>query len=172
MKDTIKNLHGQIDAQEKEKYMYYHLVKSDDDVVGMIAYSKYKSAKIEYIVSVKKRTGKKPTDADLENFQQSQTSTDTIEGYKLSALKLFETFQAVAFEEHNKEYEKKKKDLEREEKKISKIKSLCPADKQVNFWLSVWASALSSILLGAIFVILWFTQLIPNLIEFINSIKK
>lgn len=58
MKDTIKNLHEQIDAQEKEKYMYYHLVKSDDDVVGMIAYSKYKSAKIEYIVSVKKRTGK------------------------------------------------------------------------------------------------------------------
>ena len=172
MKDTVKNLQQQIDIQEKNRYMYYHLVKSDDDVVGMIAYSKYKVSKIEYIISFKEKNGRNPTGAELETFQEHQTSAGTIEGYKSIALDIFEAFQAIAFEENNKEYEKKKKELEKERKKILKIKSLCPAEKQINFWLSVWASALSSILLSVVFAILWFSQLIPNFLSLIKTIGK
>lgn len=61
--------------------MYSRLVKSDQDIVGFIAYSLYKSAKIAYIKQIETETGIPVSETKLQNYDKSQQNQQQIQLY-------------------------------------------------------------------------------------------
>ena len=67
-------------------YIYERLVVSEEDLIGHIAYSIYKSNKIEYIEKFKKEhNGIAPTDDDLRPFHDMSCTDSTISLYLMKA---------------------------------------------------------------------------------------
>lgn len=156
----------------KNGYMFYHLVKDDDDIAGMIAYCMYKKSKIEHIINYQKQHQRKPTDGELKAFQQSQCNNTIVDSHKSIAAEIFEKYQAIIYADEIKNLKTKEKELNLEKSKISRIKNSCPAEKDLKFWKSVWSSALASILLSLLFIILWFSNILPTIFQFLSGLLK
>ncbi|WP_025125678.1 hypothetical protein [Myroides odoratimimus] len=61
-----------MDQEKKYSYLYKEIVEDENDMVGHIAYSLYKTSKIEFIENFKKdNDSTPPTEVDLENFHRS-----------------------------------------------------------------------------------------------------
>ena len=156
---------------EKSQYMYFNLVKSDDDIAGMVAYCIYKKSKIENIIDFKKNNGEKPTNKDLETFQTNQCNKTIIDSHKSAASKLFQSHMAIIYSDKLKDIGNMEKKLEIEKSKLNKIKRSCPAEKELKFWSSVWSSVLVTLILGLIYSILWIANLTPSISEFLKNIR-
>lgn len=73
----------------KYNYIYEELVKDDNDLTGMIAYSLYKSEKIKYLKKLSE-SGHEISDRDINNFHTA--SKIRIKDYEEKSLNLFTDF--------------------------------------------------------------------------------
>lgn len=81
--------------------MFARLVKSENDIVGHIAYSLYKKHKAEFISS----SGGNPTDEELIAFKKSCQTESAIELYRTKAIEILMEFSESMIREHAKEIE-------------------------------------------------------------------
>ncbi len=91
-------------------WIYKELVKSEDDLVGAIAYSLYKRHKIEYIHQCESETGQIPSDEQMTEFHRISGSPTNINNYRNQAEALLSHFLSYAtqsivteIEQHNKQ---------------------------------------------------------------------
>lgn len=87
-------------------YIYEKLVKSDDDLIGLIAYGIYKKHKIEYIEDIKKKYDREPTQEECDSFFISSTTTSQLDKYTNDAESLLSDVVANTQTEEIKKYEK------------------------------------------------------------------
>ena len=66
-------------------YVYDKLVKSDDDIAGMVAYCIYKQHKIEFIAKFKEDKGREPSDDECESFFMSAITQTQLNNYHKKA---------------------------------------------------------------------------------------
>lgn len=85
---------------QKYNYIYSRLVSAPDDIVGIIAYARYKQQKIEWIADFKSRNGdRSPDNGELSPFH-SLTNTETaIQGYRLQAKEILDEYLSRAIEQ-------------------------------------------------------------------------
>lgn len=121
----------------KYSYIYSHLVKDENDLIGHIAYSLYKTEKIDYIKS-KEEQGVELSDNDLEVFNGITSTNEHITAYKLRAEILLQDFVNNVLHETIEEVEEnisnKHKDLLRDI-----VKPL-----ETGFWKNVGINVVSS----------------------------
>ncbi len=148
---------------EEKSFMFYNLVKSEENIVGMIAYCFYKNSKIEFIKQFKeKNNGISPNEENLKGFQEHQCTPSTISSYKAQALQLFESWQAFLYDDFFKELHRKEKQLKKDQKELNELAKKCPAKKTSSFGSSVWASIVATLILGIVGLLIWITQLVPT----------
>ena len=74
-------------------FIYSQLVENENDFVGHIAYSLYKTDKIGFITDYKDtHNGKDPEEETFENFHRTACVKTNLERYKLHALVLLQSF--------------------------------------------------------------------------------
>ena len=139
-------------AGKQYNYIYSQLVKDQNDVVGMLAYSIYKQHKIEFIEDFKKKKNAAPTDSDIENFIMSSVTPSQLEKYRESANAVLSEIVArsVQTELMSVDYDVQKA-LEPVIKKHS-----CSSVKTI--FLNIAASFIFSILLVIIFILGYTTE--------------
>lgn len=118
MEDLTKN--------EKEKYFYYQIIQKEGDYIGRIAYTLYKKNKIDFIVNFKnKNNGEKPSDAQLEEWQENECLPNKIESYKKEAERITNDFVNILRKNKETYLDKRKRDLDQREEDIKdKTKNL------------------------------------------------
>lgn len=139
-------------AEKQYNYIYSKLVKDQNDVVGMLAYSIYKQHKIEFIEDFKKKKNAAPTDSDIENFIMSSVTQSQLEKYRESANAVLSEIVAksVQTELMSVDYEVQKA-VEPVVKKHS-----CSSGKTI--CLNIVASFIFSIILVIIFILGYTTE--------------
>ena len=70
-------------------YVYDKLVKSGDDIAGMVAYCIYKQHKIEFITKFKEEKGREPSDDECESFFMSAITQTQLDNYHKKAESIF-----------------------------------------------------------------------------------
>ncbi len=77
----------------KYNFIYEQLVQGEDDVIGHIAYSLYKSDKIQYIEKFKaEHNGCDLEEEDLKSFHDVSTLESSIQRYRNTALDILQDF--------------------------------------------------------------------------------
>lgn len=66
-------------------FIYKELVKSDDDLIGLIAYGIYKKHKIEFIEQIQDKFDREPTDEECSAFFITSTTDSQIVKYRNDA---------------------------------------------------------------------------------------
>ncbi len=89
-------------APERYNFIYRRLVTAPDDIVGIVAYARYKQQKIEWIAAFKElHDGRDPDDSELAPFH-STTNTDTaLQGYRLQAKELLDEWTSKTLDQIN-----------------------------------------------------------------------
>lgn len=87
-------------------FIYSRLVTQPNDIIGIIAYARYKQQKIEWIGKFKAdHADADPTEADLKPFH-AVTNTDTsINGYRLQAKEILDEFISKSIAQASQEIE-------------------------------------------------------------------
>lgn len=151
-------------------FIYEQLVKSEDDLVGLIAYAIYKKHKIEFITRIKEEKGQDPTDAECNAFFKASTTESQLAKYRNDAQSILSDVVANTTKEELERYEREmlagyeesiRKEIEVFERNMldkykTGIKEVLPSNKK-NFWLSFFAGILSAFvfsLIAALFFIL------------------
>lgn len=132
-------------------FIYEQLVKSEDDLVGLIAYAIYKKHKIEFITRIKEKEGREPTDDECKTFFDASTTESQLVKYRNDAQSILSDVVANTTNEELERYEREMlADYER------RIKKCLPPWWQNIIW-SVIASFIFSGL-GIFFYYLGITQ--------------
>lgn len=119
-------------------FIYEQLVKSEDDLVGLIAYAIYKKHKIEFITRIKKEKGQDPTEEECNAFFKASTTESQLAKYRNDAQSILSDVVANTTNEELERYEREMlADYER------RIKKCLPPWWQNVFW-SVIASFIFS----------------------------
>ena len=92
-----------LSEEEKRNYVYYQLVSNENDLIGMIGYSLYKKAKIDYIENYFSTYSSYPNDAQLKDFQLQQCGKPNVSSHKKYAEDLMNSFIHKYMDEHNEE---------------------------------------------------------------------
>jgi hypothetical protein len=87
-------------------YIYTELVKNENDILGILAYSLYKRQKIEFIQGFKNKTGNEPSDADLTTFHDISNSASQLESYRNQANQLAQNFLDITLNTQAEELDK------------------------------------------------------------------
>lgn len=126
-------------------FIYKQIVESEDDIIGHIAYSLYKSNKIEFIEQFKEEhEGREPEDADFETFHRTTCLERSVKGYKEMANGILQRFMTVALEEQVNHIEEKS--LRAHEKMIKD--AVEPLKPKKGFWAYIFGASQSVV--GAI----------------------
>lgn len=88
-------------VQEEEKYIFPKIVKDEEDIIGMIAYSFYKFEKMDFIKNTEQISGKKLEKDELIRFQDLKYKE--IEKYKKTAEETLE--KAIKMTNSNRNFE-------------------------------------------------------------------
>lgn len=85
---------------QQYNYIYSRLVSAPDDIIGIIAYARYKQQKIEWIADFRSRNGgNNPDNGEVAPFH-SLTNTETaIQGYRLQAKEILDEYLARSIEQ-------------------------------------------------------------------------
>ncbi|MBR1402885.1 MAG: hypothetical protein IJ558_01765 [Treponema sp.] len=169
--------------KQKHNYAYYQLVNDENDLIGMIGYSLYKKAKIDYIEKYYAENKEYPDDNQLQDFQFQQCGETIISSHKKVAEQLMNTFMSKYIEEYGKDLLEKTKNLElkidetnkrqdvlkdkevkikQKEKDFKKDKRLFELKKAKSFWTGVLQSLIASMVLTIISVIVLLQMNIPS----------
>lgn len=123
-------------------HIYKKLVEDEGDVFGHIAYSIYKSSKIEYIEKFKEEHGAEPTDADLDHFHDISCTDACIDLYQMKAEAIVSEFMEEVLANFKKDMEEDyahKQDLH-----LKNIIEPLKPRKGRQFWLSFIASVIGA----------------------------
>lgn len=80
-------------------YIYSQLVENEFDILGHIAYAIYKKQKIAHIEEFKADNGREPSDQELIPFNKFTTSEASIDGYRIKAERILQTFTDTILED-------------------------------------------------------------------------
>lgn len=132
-------------------YIHSKLVNGEDDILGHIAYSVYKSHKIAHISDLKKtNNGNDPSDDALQSFVLNSNNDKTLEFYKIKANELLSAFINNVCDES----------IRAEMDNVKKNQHLILKDIVGGFWKQVWIGVVSSLLVAglvySIYVVLHF----------------
>lgn len=137
-------------------YIYSKLVESEYDILGHIAYAVYKQQKISHIEEFKKDNNRQPTDQELIQFNKFSSSHVSIEGYRIKAERILQSFTDNVLEDTIIEVEIECKKSQAEILKEI-IKPISPPTKSRLFWNGVLQSIVGafmfSILIAAFVII-------------------
>ncbi|MCP3892037.1 MAG: hypothetical protein GY702_24680 [Desulfobulbaceae bacterium] len=92
----------------KYNFIYGELIKGDDDLVGHVAYSIYKSKKVAFIQDFLDKKGTEAVENDLDLFHQ--TSLQHLDSYRLEAQKILHTYTQTTLSEYASSIEKQSAD--------------------------------------------------------------
>lgn len=131
-------------------FIYEKLVKTEDDLVGLIAYGIYKKHKIEFITKIKKEQQREPTYDECKSFITASTTVSQLQHYRIQAETLLsETVATIA----NEELVRYENEMLRNYKK--EISSCIPSNMK-SFVLSIFAGVVSTLLFLIIAGIFYF----------------
>lgn len=85
--------------------IYEQLVKSEDDLIGLIAYAIYKKHKIEFITSIKEKQGREPTTDECKIFFNASTTESQLAKYRNDAQSILSDVVANTTNEELEHYE-------------------------------------------------------------------
>ena len=66
-------------------YIYSKLVKSEDDIFGILAYGIYKKHKIEFVQKIKDEQKREPTNEECLSFFAASTTESQLDNYRRQA---------------------------------------------------------------------------------------
>ncbi len=93
--------------EEKEKkfsFLFSEIVENENDMIGHIAYSLYKSSKIQFIENLKEENGgTPPTEDQLDTFHK--VSKANIQGFRIQAEIILSNFTELTLQESISEIE-------------------------------------------------------------------
>ena len=112
-----------LNKEQKKDYAYFQLVTGENDFLGMIAYSKYKKSKIEYIEKYFIENRDYPNDEQLKEYQKQQCLNTNISSYRDSAERLLNAYLALYVKDKYKELKDKSDELNKKEHKLNKKES-------------------------------------------------
>ena len=81
---------GRIYSQAFEKH-----VNNSEDVIGLIAYSFYKKAKVDWLKAYNKRTGKNPIEMEVHDWTSDHLTDENIKEYRIRAFRLVEEYRKM-----------------------------------------------------------------------------
>ena len=87
-------------------FIYEQLVKSESDLVGLIAYAIYKKHKIEFITSIKEEEKREPTEDECNAFFKASTTESQLAQYRNDAESILSDVVANTTNEELKNFEK------------------------------------------------------------------
>lgn len=132
-------------------FIYEQLVKSEDDLVGLVAYAIYKKHKIEFITRMKEEEGRDPTEDECKIFFKASTTESQLAKYRNDAQSILSDVVANTTNEELERYEQEM--LADYEKRIKKC--------MPPWWQNVIWSVIASFIfsgLGIFFYYLGITQ--------------
>ena len=83
--------------------MYSNIVKTDEDIIGLVAYALYKKQKIAFYNKVRKETGEEPTEADINAFILNSSTESQIDSFREQAGRILMDLVANVTEEQIKQ---------------------------------------------------------------------
>ncbi|MDY0142843.1 MAG: hypothetical protein RBR97_13215 [Bacteroidales bacterium] len=133
-------------------HIYSKLVEGEYDILGHIAYSIYKQQKIDHIEDFKKENGKEPSDQELIPFNKFTLSKTSIEGYRIQAERILQSFTDNILEETIIEVEN---DCKKNQSELLNeiIKPIKPPSKGRFFWNGVLQSIIGAFMFSAIIAV-------------------
>lgn len=142
--------------ERKFSFLYSEFVVNENDMIGHISYSLYKSNKIEYIKQYKiDNEDKNPTESDLEAFHK--VSKTTVPALKIQAEQLLSNFIQYTLDETVAEIEERVR--ENQENRLRQIiDPIIPKPKGAwdGFWMSVLVKGVQTAIVGFfLFVIIF-----------------
>jgi hypothetical protein len=76
--------------------VYEHLVESDDDVLGLVAYALYKQHKRDWLVSLRRGRPDAPTSDQLDAFVQANLTVGQRERLRMAARSILDAYALAA----------------------------------------------------------------------------
>lgn len=92
-------------ASSPYNFIYSQLVQDPRDMVGIVAYARYKQQKIEWIHGFRAGHGRDPTDGELTYFHQVTNTPTQMQGYRLQAKEIIDQFFESALQQATQEIE-------------------------------------------------------------------
>lgn len=141
--------------KKNRNFAYYKLVQSDDDYVGMVAYTIYKKSKIAYIQELRSDQNRTEDEIDssLETWQQSKCNDSEIKTLRDNAVAHVAEFTTKLIEQKDKELFEKEKKLNKRESKIEKKEAQLKSQKY--FWYGVKQSIVGSFVYMVITILVY-----------------
>ena len=129
----------------KYNFIYKELVEDENDIVGHIAYSLYKSDKIKFIEDFKgKNSGEEPSEDDLKGFHEFCCLPSNIDRYKMQAISILQQFMSDTLSSTTRQIEEDYvKSQNRHLKEV--VAPLVPG-----FWKSIWQGIVSAFVFALI----------------------
>lgn len=125
-------------------FIYSELVEDDNDIVGHIAYSLYKSDKIKFIEEFKAKQGREPAEDDLRQFHEVCCIQSNIDRYKMQAISILQQFMSDTLASTTKQIEEDYKKAQ--DKHLADIVApLVP-----KFWWSILQSIIGAFIFALI----------------------
>jgi predicted PurR-regulated permease PerM len=143
--------------ERKFSFIYSEIVEDENDMIGHIAYSLYKSSKIKYIEQFKiENGGNNPSEMDLNAFHMSARTT--IPALKIQAEQVLSNFTQFALEETVSEIEKEIKTTQENILKdiINPIIPPKPKGPWDGFWMAVLVKGTQAIVVAIILFLVIF----------------
>lgn len=122
--------------------IFTDLVDGDEDLIGLIAYGRYKHQKLEFIQTIEREQGRSVSQEEIDNFHQTSSMPSNIKRYREEAEFLLQEFIDNVSEVQI-------------EACMSKLETFRPK----NFWHSVTENLVSGVLAAAIAGLLAFGYL-------------
>ncbi|WP_298624485.1 hypothetical protein [uncultured Zoogloea sp.] len=86
-------------------HIYRQLVQAPNDMMGIVAYARYKQQKIEWIQGFQAQHGRDPNDAELSHFNKVTNTPTQMQGYRLQAKEIIDQFVETTLEQATREIE-------------------------------------------------------------------
>lgn len=121
-------------------FIYKKLVDNESDIIGIVAYSLYKTDKISFIEDFKKKNnGQEPTEEEFRPFHDNACMDSNIERYKMQATNILQGFLDDTLSSISKQLEN---NFINTHKKI--IEDVVKEMKPKGFWYGVKQSIVAS----------------------------
>lgn len=157
--------------ERKFSFIYSKIVEDENDMIGHIAYSLYKSNKVQYVENFRNENeGKNPSEDDLDTFHKATITT--VAAYRTQAEQLLSNFIQFTLEETINDIDE---DLKREQENTLKsiIKPLIPPKPKGpwdGFWMSVLVKSVQALVVAIIFFLIIFGASAKD--DFWGTIRK
>ena len=132
-------------------YIYNRLVENENDIIGHIAYSLYKSGKAKYIAKFKEDNRRDIKEDDLAAFHEMSCMPDEIARYKLQATSILQSFTNDTLSSSIKQIEE---DTVHRHEEI--LRNIVKDMRPPKFWHGVWQSIIGAFLFMMIMCFLLF----------------